>query len=85
MSEEIINSLEEKIRANGTLSEENKTEILNLLTNLHNETTKDEKDPNLIKQALNALSDSVRGFEVTHPKLVEEVNFIASKLADSGI
>lgn len=85
MSQEIINNLEEKIRSNNTLSEENKTELLNLLANLHAETIKDEKDPNLIQQALNALSDSVRGFEVTHPKLVEEINFIATKLANSGI
>jgi hypothetical protein len=85
MSQEIINDLEEKIRSNDTLKEENKTELLNLLSNLKAETIKDEKDPNLIQQALNSLSDSVRGFEVTHPKFVEEINFIASKLADSGI
>lgn len=85
MSQEIINDLEEKIRSNNTLKEENKTELLNLLSNLKAETVKDEKDTNLIQQTLNALSDSVRGFEVTHPKLVEEINFIASKLADSGI
>ena len=44
-----------------------------------------EKDPDLIRKALDGLSDSVKGFEVSHPNLVENVNYIASVLAKMGL
>jgi hypothetical protein len=44
-----------------------------------------EKNPELIKFAMGGLIESVKGFEVTHPQLVENVNYIANTLAKMGI
>lgn len=110
MIKNTIAQIEEKLKANSSLSEENKAELLSMLGKLNAELTefskeqgehaekilghiersadelnKDEKDEGVIKNAVESLSDSVRGFEVSHPKLVEQINFIATKLANSGI
>lgn len=44
-----------------------------------------EKNPDLLKIAVNGLSASVKGFECSHPELVENVNYIANALANMGI
>ena len=44
-----------------------------------------EKNPDLLKIAVNGLSASVKGFEVSHPELVANVNYIANALANMGI
>ena len=44
-----------------------------------------EKNPDLLKFAVGGLSASVKGFEVSHPQLVENVNYIANALANMGI
>jgi hypothetical protein len=49
------------------------------------EATRTTKNPTLLKLAIEGLSASVEGFEVSHPKLVENVNSIASMLANMGI
>jgi hypothetical protein len=49
------------------------------------EVMRKEKNPDLLKIAVNGLSVSVKGFEVSHPELVENVNYIANALANMGI
>jgi hypothetical protein len=44
-----------------------------------------EKNPDLLKIAVDGLSASVKGFEASHPELVENVNYIANALANMGI
>ncbi len=44
-----------------------------------------ERNPTLLKIAVDGLSASVKGFEVSHPQLVENVNYIANALANMGI
>ncbi len=44
-----------------------------------------EKNPDLLKHAIDGLSASVKGFEVSHPQLVETVNYISNTLANMGI
>jgi hypothetical protein len=44
-----------------------------------------EKNPSLLKFAVDGLSASVKDFEVSHPQLVENVNYIANTLANMGI
>ena len=44
-----------------------------------------EKNPDLLKHAVDGLSASVKGFEVSHPQLVETVNYISNTLANMGI
>ncbi|HZO84715.1 MAG TPA: DUF4404 family protein [Verrucomicrobiae bacterium] len=44
-----------------------------------------EKDPELLQRSLDELSQSVQGFENSHPRLVEIVNRIATTLSNLGI
>jgi hypothetical protein len=39
----------------------------------------------LMKLAIDGLTASVKGFEASHPQLVENINIIASALANIGI
>ena len=49
------------------------------------EALRQQKNPTLLTLAIDGLSASVKGFEVSHPQLVENVNTIASALANIGI
>jgi hypothetical protein len=49
------------------------------------EATREEPRPELIQLSLQGLSASVRGFEGTHPRLVQVVNSLCSTLANLGI
>jgi len=110
MVQNTIEKIEAKIQTNSSLTDKNKTELLNLLVTLKSELTKftkeqtehaesitgfierstheamrNEKNPALLKLAVDGLSTSVKGFEVSHPQLVENVNYIANALANMGI
>ena len=49
------------------------------------EAIRQDKNPTLLKIAGDGLSESVKGFESSHPKLVETVNYIANALANIGL
>jgi len=110
MAQSTLEKIEEKIRQNSSLTEENKTELLSLLATLKpemtefsktqaehaesiagfierstHETMRRQKSPTLQRLAIEGLSASVKGFEVSHPQLVENVNYIANALANMGI
>ena len=110
ITQNTIENVEEMIRTNKPLNENNKTQLLNLLATLKPEIAKlsndqaehaesvagfiersthealrQDKNPTLLKLAIDGLSASVKGFEASHPQLVENVNTIASALANIGI
>jgi len=105
-----IEKLEERLKNAEAIPGENKTELLNLVSDLkieiadlaktHNEhaesitgfadlstreATRQEKNQELIKLSIAGLQSSVRGFETSHPKLVEAVNAICTMLSNLGI
>jgi len=49
------------------------------------EATRQEKNPELLKLSIEGLGSSVRGFESSHPGLVNVVNSICSMLSNLGI
>jgi hypothetical protein len=49
------------------------------------EATRAEQNPELLKLSLDGLGSSVRGFEQSHPRLVQIVNSISQTLANLGI
>lgn len=49
------------------------------------EALRQQRDDALLKEHNEGLLDSVRQFEVSHPLLVENVNYIATVLAKMGI
>ena len=50
-----------------------------------NEVTREDGDKGILDIALSGLNESVKGFEKSHPKLVEVVNSICTQLSNSGI
>ena len=49
------------------------------------EATRTEQNPELLRLSLDGMSSSVRGFEESHPRLVQIVNTISNTLANLGI
>jgi hypothetical protein len=49
------------------------------------EATRTEQNPELLKLSLEGMGSSVRGFEESHPRLVQIVNSISSTLSNLGI
>ncbi|MBI5507152.1 MAG: DUF4404 domain-containing protein [Deltaproteobacteria bacterium] len=49
------------------------------------EATRAAKSPELVRLSLKGLALSVRGYEQSHPKLVEGVNAICTALANVGL
>ena len=49
------------------------------------EALRHQKDPALLKTHNDGLLNSVKSFETSHPQLVENINFIATFLANLGI
>ncbi len=49
------------------------------------EATRAEQNPRLLQLSLEGLSSSAKGFEESHPRLVQIVNAISSTLANLGI
>ncbi len=49
------------------------------------EATRSEKSPELFDLSIEGLTSSVRGFEVSHPRLVELINTFCTMLAKLGI
>ena len=105
-----IDKIEERLRKTESLNEENKSELLKLISTLkveiadlsktHNEqaesitgfaelstheATRQERNPELLKLSIEGLGSSVRGFESSHPRLVNVVNDICSMFSNIGI
>jgi hypothetical protein len=49
------------------------------------EATRAEPKPELLRLSLTGLASSVRGFEQSHPRLVQIVNTICTTLSNSGV
>jgi hypothetical protein len=49
------------------------------------EATRSEKNPQLLQHAVDGLSSSVKGFEQSHPRLVQIVNAVSGFLSNLGI
>jgi hypothetical protein len=110
MLQHTIDKIEERLRKTESINEDNKSELLSLVSTLkaeidelsktHNEhaesitgfvevstreVTRQEKNPELVKLSIEGLGSSVRGFESSHPGLVNVVNDICSMLSNLGI
>ena len=63
-----------------------KAESISGFTNISaHEATREEINPNLIQIAVNGLSESVKEFEASYPKLVSTVNDLCVFLSKIGI
>ena len=67
------------------LSKDHAESVAGFIERSTHEALRQQKNPTLLKLSIDGLSASVKDFEASHPQLVENVNNIASALANIGI
>jgi hypothetical protein len=84
---ELLQLLGELKREIGTIGEEQGRSIAGHTEHVTAQATAEEseRNPEVLKRSLQELSESVDGFETSHPRLVAVVNRIATTLANIGI
>lgn len=81
----LLATLESEVRALSKTKTDHAESIASFAHLSAHEATRKEKNPRLLKLAIQGLSTSVKGFETTHPRLVEIVNSICTTLSSMGI
>lgn len=82
---ELLAQLKPEIAEFSESQSEHAESIAGFVERSAHEATRKEKNTTLLKIASDGLSASVKGFELSHPKLVETVNYIANALANIGL
>lgn len=82
---ELVSVLQSEIEHLASTDSDHAESILGLTRAATHEATRKEKKPELYRLSLDGLSSSVRGFETSHPRLVEIVNSISTALSNLGI
>jgi CRISPR/Cas system CSM-associated protein Csm4 (group 5 of RAMP superfamily) len=82
---DLLATLKNEMRTLSEEQTENGKSMIGFIDHLTHVAMRQEKNPETSKSAMDGLSESVKGFEVSHPKLVENINFIATSLANIGI
>ncbi|MCX6168397.1 MAG: DUF4404 family protein [Ignavibacteriales bacterium] len=82
---DLLATLKPEISKFSEAQREHAESIAGFMERSAHEATRHEKNPTLLKIAVDGLSSSVKGFEESHPQLVENVNYIANALANMGI
>jgi seryl-tRNA synthetase len=81
----LLASLKSEITELSKTRHEEAESIAGFIERSAHEAARQTKNPELLKHSINGLSASVKGFEASHPKLVEDVNYICTVLANMGI
>jgi hypothetical protein len=79
---QLLGELKREIR---TVDEEQALSIAGHTEHVTVQATGEARNPELLKRSIQELSESVDGFEKSHPRLVEVVNRIATTLSNIGI
>jgi Domain of unknown function (DUF4404) len=81
----LLASLKSEITELSKTRQEDAESIAGFIDRSTHEAARGTKNPELLKLSIDGLSASVKGFEASHPKLVESVNYICTVLANMGI
>lgn len=81
----LLGTLKTEIEELAQTCREEAESILGFASVSTHETMRQDKNPHLVKVALEGLAASVKGFETSHPTLVGTVNRICIMLANIGI
>lgn len=82
---DLLAKLKPEINKLSKANSEHAESIAGFIERSAHEATRHQKNPTLLKIASDGLSESVKGFESSHPQLVEVVNYIATALANIGL
>jgi ribonuclease HII len=81
----LLASLKSEITELSKTQHEEAESIAGFIERSTHEAARQTKNPELLKVSIDGLSASVKGFEASHPTLVENVNYICTVLANMGI
>ena len=81
----LLSTLESEITRLSKTDAEHAESITGFIERSTHEATRERKNPQLLKLSLAGLEESVKGFEASHPRLVEDINNICTVLANMGI
>jgi chromosome segregation ATPase len=82
---ELLRTLKSEVASLSRTDEEQARSIAGFAELSAHEATRAEKNPQLLNHSLAGLSSSVKGFEESHPRLVQIVNAVSSFLSNLGI
>lgn len=82
---ELFGSLKLELKELSKIRAEETESLVGFIERSTHEASRQKKNPKLLKLSIDGISESVREFEVSHPKLVEDVNYISSVLSNMGI
>lgn len=81
----LLSKLESEIEKLSDTDSEHAQSITGFIEQSTHEATRRKSHPELLKISLAGLSESVRGFEASHPSLVANINDICTALSNMGI
>jgi hypothetical protein len=81
----LLSALESEISALSKAQSEHAESIAGFVERSAHEATRREKDSELLRLSIAGLTASVKNFEVSHPRLVRDINYISTVLANMGI
>ena len=82
---QLLGTLKSEVADLSKTNEEQAQSIAGFTELSTHEATRTEQNPELLKLSLEGMGSSVRGFEESHPRLVQIVNAISNTLANLGI
>jgi hypothetical protein len=81
----LLSSLESEISTLSAAQSEHAESIAGFVERSAHEATRQDKDSDLLGLSLAGLTASVKSFEASHPRLVRDINYISTILANMGI
>ena len=82
---QLVSTLQSEITDLSRTRAEHAESIAGFIDRSTHEATRRERNPELLRLSLAGLAESVKGFEESHPRLVSQVNYICTMLANAGI
>ncbi len=81
----LISTLKTEITDLSKTRAEHAESIAGFIDRSTHEATRSDKNPELLRLSLAGLAESVKGFEASHPRLVSQISYICTMLANEGI
>jgi hypothetical protein len=81
----LLSSLESQVAQLSETNSEQAASIAGFVERSAHEATRRKRHPELLEISLEGLAASAKGFEASHPVLVEDINAVCNMLANIGI
>jgi len=82
---DLLTTLDSEITTLSKTDSDHAESIAGFIERSTHEATRKKKQPELLKISLAGLTESVKGFEASHPSLVAKINSICTALSNMGV